>query len=114
MDEAFVNFTPKLIKIDTEFTEPAVLAGGDDFVAKHRPWMIVEVLAGRTEKALQAVVDRHGYRIYRLDGAPLRERVEIEGGLDYRFRDWLLAPEPISEAFVANYTTWLKVFGQLP
>lgn len=40
---------PSVIKVDTEATEPDVLLGCSETIRKNRPWIICEVLAGRTE-----------------------------------------------------------------
>ena len=43
---------PHVLKIDTATNEPDILSGARKTIASRRPWMIVEVLAGRTEQQL--------------------------------------------------------------
>lgn len=110
MDDAFSDFRPKLIKIDTESTEPAVLAGGDNYIAANRPWMIIEALAGRTEDALRAFAIRHGYLCYHINGGPMDKAEELYGDPSHRHRDWLFAPEPTTAALSKSYQQWCGAF----
>ncbi len=51
---------PDIIKIDTETTEPDVIAGGLEFIKSHRPSLVVEVLndkVGRDIETLMAGLD---------------------------------------------------------
>src|SRR5664279_21464 len=41
---ARTGVTPSILKIDTETTEPEVLAGAENLIRDHRPWIMVEVL----------------------------------------------------------------------
>lgn len=59
-----------VLKIDTESTEPDVLAGGKDYIARYRPWMAIEVLAGRTEVPLPQWAQANNYLTYHLNGDP--------------------------------------------
>lgn len=81
-----------LVKIDTESTEPAVIDGMRSLIGEHRPVIVCEVLAGRTEDALQRLVDDLGYRTWWLgpDGPVRRE--QIAGDPSARFVNWLLLP----------------------
>lgn len=94
---------PTVLLIDTESTEPAVLRGGLDFIARVRPAIICEVLAGRTEADLSEIIDRIGYRAYALtdEGPELRDKVI--GDRSYQHRDWVFlpceAPEPSPDCF---------------
>jgi FkbM family methyltransferase len=68
-----------LLKIDTESTEPAVLAGALTTLERHRPNIICEVLRGRgAERRLEEILAPLGYRHYLLtpDGPAPRERIE--------------------------------------
>ena len=69
-----------LIKIDTETTEPRVLAGGEALIARSRPIMLVEVLtAAPAEELTSWAVDRD-YALAHVGPAGLRatERIEPE------------------------------------
>jgi len=50
-----------LIKLDTEGTEDRVLRGAEDTIQKHRPFLLCEVLPGRTERALDIWMERMNY-----------------------------------------------------
>ena len=100
---------PQVMKIDTETTEPDVLAGGLETLTTIRPWIICEVLAGKTEAPLDAILRPLGYRFHQLDSeGPPRERYEIVGDTTYRHRDWLFTPEPLPDGFGRHYTAWLE------
>lgn len=94
---------PSVVKIDTESTEPAVLAGATALLAEHRPWIVCEVLAGRSERDLERVLAPHGYRWFQLTGElPPVERREIFGDRSYTFTNWMFAPSlPASELWAA-------------
>lgn len=100
---------PAVMKIDTEATEPDVLEGGLETLRTVRPWIVCEVLAGRTEEALTAILRPLGYRFHHLggDGTPV-EVEAITGDPTYLHRDWLFTPEPMPPAFAAHYTAWLE------
>ncbi|MFA9446057.1 FkbM family methyltransferase [Egicoccus sp. AB-alg6-2] len=98
---------PTLLKIDTETTEPDVLAGARDTLERHRPWMICEVLPGRgSEEGLQPILDGLGYRTYRLDGGGPASEGPLAGDTDYEYLNWLFTPEEPDEAFWATVATW--------
>lgn len=69
-----------LLKVDTESTEPEVLAGAAETLERERPAILCEVLAGRaTGEALARRLGPLGYRYFLLtDEGPLR-REAIEG-----------------------------------
>lgn len=93
---------PAVLKVDTETTEPQVLTGGLETIAKHRPWILAEVLAGRVEPELEQVLAPLGYRWYHItDEVPLRESVRIVGDASYADMMWLFAPEKPGEEFWA-------------
>ena len=84
---------PAVLKIDTETTEPAVLRGGLRTIAATRPWIMCEVLAGRTEAELMTVLEPLGYTYYLVsDRTPYEPAEQLRG--DPRFYMWLFAPEP--------------------
>lgn len=82
-----------LVKVDTESTEPAVLRGLGATIARDRPVIFCEVLAGRTEVDLQLLLDQWGYRTYWLgaDGPVRRHR--IQGDPTNRYANWLFLPD---------------------
>lgn len=102
-----------LLKIDTESTEPAVLRGARSFIERHRPWIICEVLRGRGEDRLQLEVERHGYHAYHLRGEPVVTSEAILGDSTYKFRDWLLAPEPLGADFNQQYLRWQGALAEV-
>ena len=68
-----------LVKIDTESTEPAVLAGMAETLSRDRPSIVCEVLRGRgAEDRLAPLLAPFGYRYFLLtpDGPQARERIE--------------------------------------
>jgi FkbM family methyltransferase len=73
-----------LIKIDTESTEPQVFSGGLGILKKCRPDIICEVLAGRTERKLEALLQPLGYRYFHITGEGLVSREEISGDREYK------------------------------
>ena len=106
-------FFPKLIKIDTESTEPDVLAGGEELVAKLRPWIICEVLPGRTEIKLNEFIKKFGYTAYSLNASRFNEQTEVVGDDTSQFRDFLFAPEAVSQNLIECYEKWNRLFGEL-
>ena len=100
---------PTVLKIDTETTEPDVLAGGRDLLTKTRPWIICEVLVDRTEAALMNVLRPFGYRFHHLGPTePIIESAVIVGDRTYEHRDWLFTPDPLPPAFALHYGAWLE------
>lgn len=95
-----------VLLIDTESTEPAVLRGGLDFIARVRPAIICEVLAGRTEDQLSDIIGRIGYVPYALTDDGPERRDELVGDPTYRHRDWVFLPgeaaEPSQGCFAAT------------
>ncbi len=80
-----------LVKLDTEGTEPAVLEGARDLLARDEPWIVCEVLHGLTEERLHAVLDPIGYRYFALTARGPVEHSRIAGDPSYRDRNWLFA-----------------------
>ena len=103
------DFAPSLIKIDTKSTEPAVLRRGAAYIASHRPWLIIEVLTGRTEADLMVEMRRHGYHSHKITGERLVPVTSIEG--DEEHRDWLFSPEPLEDRFHDTYERWRNAFS---
>ena len=80
-----------LVKLDTEGTEPAVLAGARELLARDEPFIVCEVLHGLTEAGLHAALEPLGYRWFAITAAGLVERPRIAGDPAYRERNWLFA-----------------------
>jgi FkbM family methyltransferase len=81
-----------LIKIDTETTEPRVLAGARETIACFRPFIICEVLRGKTETELQGLMDNcRDYRYFWITPDELMARDKIIG--DNRSMNYLFVPE---------------------
>lgn len=100
---------PSVIKIDTEATEPAVLRGGLTLLERERPWIICEVLAGRTEEALAEVLGPLRYRYYHIaEGGSLTPSDTIVGDATYLHRDWLFAPDDVDDDLVASTRDWFR------
>jgi hypothetical protein len=57
-----------LVKIDTETTEPDVLAGMGDLLSSQRPDIFCEVLPDADGDALAAILRPLGYRFFHLTG----------------------------------------------
>ena len=106
---------PGLLKIDTESTEPDVLRGAAELLGSSRPWIISEVLAGRTEPELMAILEPLGYRWYQIeDHVPWLAQAAIAGDPSYRHLNWLFAPiEPPAE-FWETVSRWIEAFRTLP
>lgn len=98
---------PGLLKVDTETTEPAVLAGAVETVRVHRPWIFCEVLPGQTPDELATVIQDWGYTWYNLDGpGPLEPRDRIVGNPGFDNYMWLFTPEPPQDAFWSLAQAW--------
>jgi FkbM family methyltransferase len=98
---------PAVLKIDTETTEPDVLAGGISLLREVRPWLICEVLAGETEERLMTILGPLGYEMHHLGpdaDHPPADR--IVGDPIWCHRDWLFTPEPLPPAFAVHYAAW--------
>jgi len=102
---------PTVLKIDTESTEPDVLAGAAEFIRDRRPWLVVEVLKGRTEERLQAWLRDNGYHAFhiRRGGPVAADRIVGDGS--YQHLNWLFAPEELPEAFWSSFAAWRVVLG---
>lgn len=102
---------PTVLKIDTESTEPDVLAGAEDLVGRSRPWFVVEVLKDRTEERLEAWCRDHGYRSFHIrEGGPVAAD-RIVGDGSYEHLNWLFAPHELPPAFWEAFAAWRVVLG---
>jgi FkbM family methyltransferase len=79
-----------LVKIDTEDTEDQVLEGMTRTLALDRPTIFCEVLKDRTGRAIEAILERFGYRYFLLasDGPRSCEHVRPHS----RWRNFLFLP----------------------
>lgn len=106
---------PSVIKIDVETFEPAVLRGAIRTLETVRPYVVVEVLKRRGVDhgpSIEAVVADLGYHYYRLGPTPrFKPRAHIVGKQGTVHRDWLLAPEPLTPDFVADYARWRELLA---
>jgi FkbM family methyltransferase len=78
-----------LIKIDTENTEPWVLAGARETIVRDKPLIICEVLKGTTEPELHKVMDPLSYRYFWITERGLVEKTVIEGDGTYKNSNYL-------------------------
>jgi FkbM family methyltransferase len=78
-----------LIKIDTESTEPAVLRGCAEHLERHKPDIICEILAGRTEAEIETLLSPLGYRYYWITARGAEARERIVGDKTYRHPNYL-------------------------
>lgn len=102
---------PAVVKIDTETTEPEVIAGGIEALRAFRPWILCEVLPGRgVEKRLMRLLRPLDYGWYQLgDEVPSPARAVIDGRIaEADQRMWLFAPETPSDAFWADTRAWRR------
>jgi len=104
---------PGLVKVDTETTEADVLAGGRAVIARYRPWLLVEILHARREADLTSVVRPFGYSWYHItDAIPAPRRDELAGDPEYRYRNWLLTPEPPDGTFWERVRSWRAALAE--
>lgn len=104
---ARTGVVPQIVKIDTETTEPEVLAGAQKVIREHRPWIMAEVLWSLVEDRLHDVMDQFGYTYYHLNGPGPREAAErIVGDSTWTYYMFLLAPEPVDDAFWQRMNDW--------
>jgi FkbM family methyltransferase len=91
---------PAVLKVDTEMTEPDVLAGAARTIARHRPWILCEVLAHRVERQLTEVLAPFDYYWYPItEELPYREADEIVGDETHQRLMWLFAPQRPTDRF---------------
>ncbi|HUT09874.1 MAG TPA: FkbM family methyltransferase [Thermoguttaceae bacterium] len=82
-----------LLKIDTEATEHLVLEGGRKTIERDKPAIICEVLPGRTESQLHAVMDGLGFKYFWISGEGLVEKQKIVGDPTYKEANYLFITE---------------------
>jgi FkbM family methyltransferase len=108
----------KVIKIDTEMTEPDVLRGAAETVRRDQPWILCEILAGRTEAQLTEIIEPWGYTWYHVtDDPPWAPSQKLAGDPTYKNFMWLFAPTPLDERFWSALHGWrasLADCGPLP
>ncbi|WP_116947231.1 FkbM family methyltransferase [Jiangella endophytica] len=107
---------PAVVKVDTETTEHLVLSGAREVLARHRPWIICEVLAGRApERVLTGLMGGLGYRFHQLDGAiPPPARDVVRGDPAYAHLNYLFAPAPLGRPLLAAATAWAAALAATP
>jgi FkbM family methyltransferase len=104
---ARTGLIPAVLKVDTETTEPDILAGAVATIAAGRPWILCEVLAGRVEPRLTEVMDPFGYHWYPITREiPYARHTRIAGDPTYRQLMWLFAPEPPGADFWTAVREW--------
>jgi FkbM family methyltransferase len=104
---ARTRVAPAIIKVDTETTEPDVLAGAAATIAEHRPWILCEVLYGRRPGELAEVMAPHGYTYYHLRGDAEPQPVpDLAGDRDGTYFMYLLAPRPVDSRFWSRTAVW--------
>jgi FkbM family methyltransferase len=87
-----------LVKLDTETTEPDVLAGMGSLLSEYRPNIVCEVLTRADVSALTLTLKPLGYAFYHLtDRGPKRRQAITPHGrwLNYLFTARREGPEPI-------------------
>lgn len=101
---------PSIIKIDAETFEPEILAGAVRTLAKHQPYIIVEVLHRKGHDhgvEVMEALDQLDYRYYEI--STYSEWVAsdaLTGDPTGEQRDWLLAPGPLPDDFGERFERW--------
>jgi FkbM family methyltransferase len=104
---ARTGVAPAIIKVDTETTEPDVLAGAAATIARHRPWIICEVLHGRRPGELAEVMAPHGYTWYHLRGEAEPQPVEtLTGDPGHTHLMYVLAPRRVDARLWTRTAAW--------
>ena len=78
-----------LIKIDTEMTEPSILRGGHNVIAKCKPTIICEVLDVNSAGEITALMQPMGYHFFHIKGDGLCEMAVIEHDPSYEYANYL-------------------------
>ncbi len=108
---ARTGIVPAAMKVDTETFEPQVLAGAVQTVGDHRPWIMVEVLAGRVEDRMMEVIRDWDYCWYFLDGpGPLTPVDTIVGDPTHTNLMFLLTPQPLDDDYWSCAQAWTTAF----
>ena len=81
-----------LLKVDTESFEPQVLAGLSARIARDRPAILLEVLKGRTEPALEQFLSDQDYRPYWIGPSGPEAVRDVRGDATYRHPNFLFLP----------------------
>lgn len=103
--------SPTVLKVDTESTEPDVLEGAAGLIETNRPWLIVEVLKGRTEDRLETFCDEFGYhRHHIVETGPVARDV-VAGDATYTHLNWLLTPTQLPVSFWVAFVRWNDVLA---
>ncbi len=98
---------PAVIKIDTETTEPMVVRGALRTLTELRPWILCEVLAGRSEADLAAAFAPAGYTMYHVrDEVPFTPAETLVGDPEYKNLMWLFLPEPAPSGLWESISAW--------
>jgi FkbM family methyltransferase len=104
-----------LLKVDTETTEPDVLAGAQRTLQDVRPWVLCEALHGRTEDRLAEVMRPFGYAWYQVrDEVPYVRSERLVSDERYEQPMWLFAPEPPSDVFWERVRAWRSALAACP
>jgi len=92
---------PFVMKVDVEGYERQVFAGGVNFIEKHRPDIVCEILPGAGEACayIEAMVRPLGYRTFTFEDDGLREHSTIAPRK--QLRDWLISPRE-APTFASN------------
>jgi FkbM family methyltransferase len=108
------GWRPAVVKIDTETTEPHVVRGAARTLDELRPWVLCEVLHGRSEADLQAAFAPHGYTMYHVrDEVPFEPATTIAGDPTYANLMWLFLPEPAPDGFWDLVRGWRSALEQV-
>jgi len=91
-----------LMKIDTEATEHIVLEGAKHILKRDEPMIICEVLKGRTERFLEALLSDLGYKYYWITDKGLIQRDTIEGDGTGKYGTYLFCKEEKNERHPKN------------
>ncbi|SKA33020.1 methyltransferase, FkbM family [Marinactinospora thermotolerans DSM 45154] len=105
---------PAVVKIDTETTEPDVIAGGLEVLRRFRPWVFCDVLPDHSvQERLMALLEPLGYGWYHLCGdPPYPARDSISGhGPKARERMWMFAPDSPGPRFWRTVLGWREAVG---
>ncbi|GAB3490014.1 hypothetical protein GCM10027440_37830 [Nocardiopsis coralliicola] len=108
------NVAPAVIKIDTESTEPDVISGSLEVLRRFRPWVLCDVLPGRsTGDRLTALLEPLDYYWYELSGTACAPRTSITGGPGRTGSMWLFAPSPVPEHMWRRAAEWRAALGHI-
>jgi FkbM family methyltransferase len=108
---------PDLIKVDAETFDYQVLSGSRNYLSRNRPYIICEVLNTDTcdygEKVTQLMDGLAGYTYYFINSSGILEKKSvISGDPAAHYRDWLFAPEPISDSLLTANLDWRMSVAQ--